>query len=749
LPARAAAAVLALNLLLLILSPKILSGDSSVYLRSAVMATDLVHPHHLSYNLLLLLFRKSGDVLGLAAVPFESLRAGMLVVSWVGIAALYGFLRRIGIGEWIAVTCAGAAGLSGLYWQFATQFEAYVPAFAALAVAAYVAVPPATGSRLSFRGRFGFAALAFAIATTLHQACAITVLGFALLFQQVVMGARRVSWTGRAMLASTFAATAGLISLTFYIIGWLCSAPGMGFRLWLTKYAHWEGMPWGLMSNFSADGVKQLIRSWGSSWLNLTPAEFYFGIPPRQVIWLLPIAGLLLCSGIVCAAAARRNGSMGAHLWWCLVWLMPLEVFILWWTPFLKNFQAIALLPEITIIAIGLHIVARWLTERGTAWGNRAVIAVGVLFWLYVGAINFRKLIVPGLAASTAPAGDLLLTYQMIRPEDKLVLEWPQSNLYPSLFRAGNSVMFSETVERGDVYPNWKSGATGRMIFHRGCVFYPEIGLQRSRRTYEQLWYPVLKNLFAAAGSREALRGNVSADRDGLLLVAFGTDGGLPLTYDQMMQAIVAQTLAPPSYSHRNVAAFFEAQLSPMYRQRAQQQQQVAVEQGKLQPVFAVPFVEESGKALWHAEQQIDKFDATSSELHVHTTGTDAFIWMDFAHPTDLSMYSMLSCEASITSGARSGERDRSEYHLQVFFRYVGGGLSEDYSVMVPLSPDGQRHEYRMDLWAHPFFKVSRKLVGLRVDTSGVADADVRLYSLAFRTDSVETSGSRAAVLAK
>lgn len=731
-------------MLLLPLSPKMLSGDSSEYLRSAITGENLVHPHHLTYSLLLRGLVKIGDVAGLGGVPYWSLRLGMLLIGMIGIWATFGALRALRIRNTIAASCSAIVAFSGLYWQFTSQFEAYVPAYVALVLASWATAAQAT--RIAGgASRFGILLPAglLAFATTLHQVCALAAPAIALLFW--------VQWrrdsrnrTGLAY-AVILLVLAGAISLGAYIAGWWFSRPGVSFGFWMTKYAHWSGMPWGLASNFSVLGVKQLVLSWGATWLNLEPHEFYRGVPPSNGIWLAAVGAMVGFTLLLLLAKSRRV-LLASNAWWIVLWLLPMELFTLWWTPFLKNFQAPALFPQIAILAVSLELIASgqlpWLRNTASRLARASAIGIALTVLAVVLTVNGAKLAVGGLKDRLSPEGSLLLIKTQLRPGDILITEWPDYNMARALIGFENAHPVA-IVQQKNLLPDWHDPSNrGRHVFvGAGTVFLTNTELDRSGRKYEMVWGKLFEDLVRSAGGREKLRASILTNGNELLGIAFGVDDTLPMNLTQACLQIASLSEFRSLEAYGEIDEFFLSKVPPE-ELKAEHRKAIAAAPPAV-PYLAIPMLNADGKPAWNGIFDTDSVTPDNGALRMHSRGTDPVIWRALSPPQDMSAYSVLQIDASFdTSAAKASNPD--DFHIQVFFDYENEPLSELKSVRATWPTDGSRATQTIDLTRQSFWRRPRRIEGLRVDIGAIPNSTVRLFELSFATGSAgsETSAT-------
>jgi hypothetical protein len=558
---------LILSFFLIIFSPRVLSGDSSFYIYKAVMNEDLVHPHHLAYSLVLRCGIVLGKSIGLEESPYLVLRATMILFSWLGLWATYRFLRFLSLQRITAALGTLLVSVSGLYWQFSTQIESYIPAYSILTLSACLVLAAGrdlarkkiltglTGKPYSILFspslRLVASAVLLASASAMHQACALAAPAFGLLLFIVMKGKNPIPTSNRIITSVCFCFLAGLLSLGMYLIGWIYSSPEETFSTWLTSYAHWRGMPWGLWSNFSPNGLRQLRLSWLGSWFNITPFKFASPLPgvyATPAIYCL-LSGL--CLSIFLVVCSLRRVAISIHIWWILLWIIPMEIFTLWWTPFLKNFQIFSLLPQITILTLGSEMLVQKLKQgKGISPKIRSLPVICLAFLCFaVFGVNVKYLVLPGLKNRLAPEEDLLLVRPFLKKGDLCVMEWPCNNLMKSLLSFHNVYRIEDMMEPAR-FPDWKGNpeeAKKVIAVHRSSIFLSKIALNRTGKTYEDVWSKFLNNLYMAAGGRNRIHGTFVPSEDSLLLVIFGIDPDLPLPGREVLMKIAEYSeTAPP-----------------------------------------------------------------------------------------------------------------------------------------------------------------------------------------------------------
>lgn len=727
-PSALARAILVLALLLPIASPRILSGDSAFYILPAVTGTELIHPHHLAYNLVLRLFFLLGRGLGLGSLPYVSLRTGMLAISILSLVATNSFFRLLRLSPLVAALATLLISASGLFWQFSTEIEAYIPAYGVLALAAVFClkacqVPITNGrrNRLMHLALFGAASFTAAVATTLHQAAALAVPALATII--LVESSRNRWFKACAMFMVT-----GLLSLGFYVIGWRLSAPGIGFVTWMTKYAHWANMPWGLRSNFSPGGVYQLVGSWAASWINVTPDQFYRGVPSAYMRPAIALLALFVACFAVLALSGLWGGRSSKRAIWIAVWILPLEIFILWWTPFLKNFQALTLLPQVSALALAVSTVAE---SIGASSFRRFRKLPGLAFGAFVAlvvAANFHYLILPGTRDRLAPEGDLLILKQYARANDLFIIEWPGSmNMRSLLAHPKAKALIEITAASGVDVPDWKTDPgqrRTRVIIHRSSIFPDPVVFDRGGTTYGALWTPVMDRIVSAAGGISNLRGQTIVLQNGLAGIILGVAPDLELPAGEVFGR-VAQSSEETGFSYAPQAADLWMRYAPPSAVRS-------IPSVPLPP-SRLAFVTTDNRPLWSAGIDTDRLNVTSESLSGHSRGADPIVWTSFVPPRDFSQYTQLRVDAVVKPTSAGVVPPPDSCNLMLFFTYEDAPqVSESRAITIPWPVDGLRHSQTVDLSKSRFFGRPRRLIGLRVDPGSLPSSTFAIYAIEF-----------------
>lgn len=568
--------LLAVSIALMFLSPRILSGDSAPFVLRAVEGNDLIHTHHLIYGALLRAMYWIGSALGFALEPYRVLRLGSLCLAAIGLIATYRALRLLRIGRVPGALFTVVAGTSGVYWQFATQAEAYVPAYAflTLSVCGCLASGKAIrGTHLSqyeamegerrrwvrIAGAFILAAGSLILASLVHQLASLAAPSLvAMTFQEA---RRRNACPRRKALFVSVAlvAIAGLVSFVSYAIGWRLSGDPISFFNWMTRYAHLPMFQWGETSNFSVRGGRMLLLGWGSSWFNADPFRFHSLLPARWTPLAMAWAGFLLSCAALLIARAARHRSFNRPIVWILLWIVAVETFILWWLPGLKNFQMFVLFPQVALGAFACQALgrlaagavarepAKTLLLRGIPILVPSCIAAGLLVF------QMHFLVLPGLRNPHAPEGDLRALREAVRPVDLCVLDHEPSFLFRALLLHRNTALPYE-LGNPDRFPSWNSSLADppRVAFHHSAIFLTTGKLASMKRNYADTWEPILYALAQWADGWERLRGRVVYDEGRLLAAVFGVDSTLPQTGSEVLEELVRETpkTFPNSYPY-------------------------------------------------------------------------------------------------------------------------------------------------------------------------------------------------------
>jgi len=720
----------------LTLSPRFLSGDSIEYLYKAVVGSGAFHPHHPVFSPILRAAVILGDKLGFDEARYGVLRAVMLLFSWVGVWATYRFLRFLSFSRIVSSLSSLLVSVSGLYWQFSTQFEAYVPAYAILALSACTVLSTARALNRSGKAlsssvilRFILSCLLLAVATALHQACSLTAPAVGLLLFLSLNRDRKS--LDRVLISILYCGVSGLFSVLIYLSGWLISKPGHAFLHWLTEYAHWDGMPWGLASNFSVQGIRYLRLSWLASWINLFPQKFADPLPDKyggiSTVVLIAAGAASLYLVFSTLRGVRRAG----HIWWIILWIVPVEIFVLWWTPFLKNFQAFVLLPQVTLVALFFDVVFEGRSHRRRIFRRLPCVLEGVLALLLF-VVNFTHLAVPGFKDRLAPEGDLILARPFLREGDVFVLEWPHHRMMSALFSFKNVYRFFEMNK--NCYPDWKSNPSSsgeRMVFHHSSLFLNELQLARNNAKYEDVWTRSLENLELAAGGFERLRGMVITNRNELLLAVFGVDQALPMSYGQVLNRIAILAEDAPGNVHTGIADVMLSRIPIEERTRnIRALRDEAIKRGYIPEVLDLSFVGPGGKPLWNKGIDTDRIELEKNSIKAHNSGRDPVLWRPFSKPRGLFLYSHITIIASI----RPVDGEKQETIFQIFFQYENEGISQTRSVIIPWIADGKLHEKTVNLWKKPFFTKKRNVIGIRVDPGDLPDSDIIIRKISFHS---------------
>lgn len=338
----------------------------------------LIHPHHLLYKALLrgvhLLLSSLADI-----EPLVSVQIHQVLLTALGVAALYGIVLALGGVRWVAAWAACLAGLSNAVWLWSTQAEPYGPVFGLLGLTAFLLLAEAPGQR------WARTVLAPSVAWTAsivlyHQAAVLFVVP--LVTHALVGGPRRLAQAVQIALLS------GAASLLIYIAVYVGGDEGelgvAAFLRWTLHYATLDA-GWGSAGNLSGTGLRDVVRS---VLANLVTAPG----PARMPAYALA-AGFVGVALLWNAVAVLRGATAWRGRLVLLAWAATNLAFIWWWVPTLRQFLLPNMVPLVALGALALCDAAVLMERRGSA--SRRLAGASVAAVLLLGLANLVDEVVP------------------------------------------------------------------------------------------------------------------------------------------------------------------------------------------------------------------------------------------------------------------------------------------------------------------------------------------------------------------
>jgi hypothetical protein len=399
---------------------------------------ELLHPHHLLYNVLAYLLWKPLTLLfaDLRSITIMGLISALAAAG--GLSLMWRFWRRSNV-PWLP-SLAGIVwlGLSYGYWSYAAEVEVYLPAcfFMALALDRAVLVEK------SARGRYVWQlGLTIALMLLFTQSAAIYWVGFALwMWKQ-----REGRWPRlvRYSIASILPVLIVYLAAAWLVAGF---SPGAIYS-WLTAYAqmgqwgHW--LPgWFATSVAGIVTTMMVIPPFATN-----PAIIQAMAGPQWIAWVY-LGGLgLLVAAAVWGWSLQLHGWRGAIV---PLWLLIVAhfIFFAWWQPENTEFWIIFMLLLATTAVWGF-------SRLPHIWRN---ITASLMLSLGVagGIVNYMFFIGP----RTNQENDLDLKAvqqisRVVHCDDYFLL--PQNTFEKSLHYWGgfqNAINLSE-LSMGDEHPDW------------------------------------------------------------------------------------------------------------------------------------------------------------------------------------------------------------------------------------------------------------------------------------------------------
>lgn len=386
-------------LLFFIFVPNVDQGyDSYAFLLDARAGLEIVHPHHLLYNVLRYILFQLSTGIGLEPMKVISLASSLF--GAVSLTMVFKILKMKTLPE-LALTGTMLIGMVYSFWYFSTSVEVNMVSMMFLLISIYYLfkVRSEKNSILAF--------LFLAIGILFHE---LLILALIPLF---IFDSYRNGSLKRTVKLSTFSLVPGFI---IYIIVAVVAAPVKslsGVYSWLVSYG--ELGRWGIlgMSNFptSAGGIAKAV--FGGSMLR---QSLYAGINVSGILYLvgagIAIIGLAMLLANAILEYANRKFIESTLL---IATSAVFAVFAFWWAPQDSGFW---LYPVVLILLMIFMSIEHSDTIRKVTYFTMAIFAL----------VNITCAIVPGadMQKSVARRGAAILYKMDLGPHDLVLTNMAQ-----------------------------------------------------------------------------------------------------------------------------------------------------------------------------------------------------------------------------------------------------------------------------------------------------------------------------------
>ncbi|UCC79421.1 MAG: glycosyltransferase family 39 protein [Candidatus Zixiibacteriota bacterium] len=450
--------------------------DSYAFLLDARDGLEIVHPHHLLYNVFKhILFLLSTGV-GLDAMKVISLASSVL--GALSLAVIFRFIRQRALPE-IALTGAIIVGMVFSSWYYSTSVEVNIVTMMFLILSLYY-LTRENGDRSSI-----LAFLLLTIGILFHQ-----ILILALIPMLIYDSSRHRSFV-RSIRSCMYSIIPGFV--IYIVVAFAASDGGItGAFAWLTKY---PGLGrWGVVHSgsliASAGGIAKAV--FGGSMLR--QALYGGGISLPEILYLVG-AGLSLCGMIILFISATKNILKKTDSILMAATSLIFLVFAFWWAPQDGGFwfYPVVLIMTIIFISIGNSALI-----RNTAYATMIIFAFVNITCEFVPASRINNSVsrsgADALAKLALDDNDLIVANM---PQIRLALDY-HYRVKPKI----KSVAYLEDGPKSEVirrYQSFLSDFEGRMIIFENEI-YPEshrrfLFGRFSQSEYTETYQPFLSSL--------------------------------------------------------------------------------------------------------------------------------------------------------------------------------------------------------------------------------------------------------------
>lgn len=708
--------------IILWMSPSYLSNDSLIYLNAAVHEKEIIHPHHLSFGVILVGVKWLGSIFFLGGAPLFTIKCFVTLITTLSGYVVYYICRQLGMRTTVSLACAGTLLFSGMLMQFAGQTECYNLLVFSLALALYALIVETAKSEspYQFTNLPYWAILIFAFSTTIHQAAAFAVVALSLF---IILTSKR---RNRYFAAIAFGILSGLLSLTFYIIGWRIAAPDVSFIQWMTRYAHNDNR-WGLMSNFSAAGLFSLFMSWGKCWFNFSYEMFYHPLPSKYFSIIVAWSVFVFILFLVTLLGLIRRVKIATHLIWILVWVLPIEIFVLWWTPFLMNFQSLTIVPQIILLGLGFEIALSAIKKNATTATlfNRSVNFIPLLVPTLLFAVNYKYIIADGLVTKRGYPERLISSFaDYVGPNDLNILEWDEARVL-DLFYKKQGYPVTNSPWKNQLWESAMLSDCFTLNIHKSSLnLYKDRG--EADTPYTQIWPDLFSTLKARVAGKKPIRGLIVTDGAGeISFIKLGNCDNYPLSLDETLSELSSKL----AKTHLVGSKTFHKLVSEDFRQM-----QILNQKNNdplMQSIPAIFHAANSDTLKWDTGYDAGNIHQTSSTISFDATGKDPFIYSFVRSTMPSYAFSKMVLTASIVNSGNVKAND-NDYHMELFFMLDSNKADPAHTVYIPWVNTGREHTAEINLNEYPFLLSGSKLVGYRLDTGAIPNAHIEIKKLDF-----------------
>lgn len=424
--------------------------DSYAFLLDARDDQEIIHPHHLLYNVFRYILFLLSTRLGLDAMKVISLASS--VIGAFSLAMIFKFIRQRTLPE-IALTGTMIIGMVFSFWYFSTTVEVNIVSMIFLVLSLYY---------LMNERRDRNSILAFLFLTTgilFHQLLILA------LIPMLIYDSYRHGSLKRSIRLSMLCLIPGFA--IYMIVAFAASDGGIsGAFTWLTKY---PGLgKWGIIDSesivASLGGIAKAV--FGGSMLRQT--LYGDGISVPEFLYLIGTA-ISLCGIIILFVMAVKQILKNAESTFLAISALVFLIFAFWWAPHDGGFwfYPVVLIMIIIFISIGNSGFI-----RNTAYATMVIFALVNITCAFVPASRINNSVsrtgADALAKLALEKDDLIITNMS---QIRLALDY-HYNVRPRI----KSVAYLEEGPKDEVIERYRSTLSdfeGRVIIFENEI-YPE-----------------------------------------------------------------------------------------------------------------------------------------------------------------------------------------------------------------------------------------------------------------------------------
>jgi hypothetical protein len=440
------------------------TGDSLNYAQSIKTGSDLFHPHHLLFNpiirfLFVLVSRWAGTVDVIAVAQIHNILWAIAAILAVFLVVRY-LLRSV---FWGAVAALFFLLTKG-FWAYSTQVQVYVPAIGCLAIVSALLILRDKFVR-TFPGLLIVAGV-FSLSIFYHQSS---------LFYAIPMGYFLMAGkdrTGKKIFSIVLSLSGSIVVLAYVLAFWSIAGRKTltAFVRYCLSYVYYPNPDWGTIKNVSFRGVGHVVLSQAKNFIFLSRAWYV----PAAVV----LAASLIALGIWHGSQILRKRNDTKIRIFSALWILPIYLFLLWYSPGTFELMIVTVLPILLLVFIALNDVLpsiKFSTRRFLA-------AVGLVFVLCLGFVNFRQAVWPA-HRSRGPDYDEAKLLNMGTPQDSIIFSswYVQQNLryYFQREKALETDIALFCFYRSLALPGGYSVDPTRAVVISAAYLYPEAEISR------------------------------------------------------------------------------------------------------------------------------------------------------------------------------------------------------------------------------------------------------------------------------